>query len=56
MLNHDQTQILEQAIFLLFQLRNEQSIENWEVNREREFAKLFKNGAVLKFANKENNS
>lgn len=40
MLNIEQTQNLEQAIFLLLKLRNEQSIENWEVNREREFSKL----------------
>lgn len=39
MLNNEQTQILEQAITLLFQLRDEQSIENWEVQREREFSK-----------------
>ncbi len=37
MLNYEQTQILEQAIVLLFRLRNDQSVENWEVNREREF-------------------
>lgn len=39
MLNSEQTQILEQAIFLLFRLRNEQSIERWEVNAAREFEK-----------------
>lgn len=39
MLNQEQTQILEQAIFLLFRLRNEQSIDNWEVHREQNFFK-----------------
>ena len=42
MLNHEQTQILEQAIVLLFRLRDDQSVENWEVQREREFAKTYK--------------
>lgn len=37
MLNQEQTQILEQAIFLLFRLRNDQAVENWEEKREREF-------------------
>lgn len=40
MLNNEQTQILEQAICLLFKLRNDQAIENWEVQRERNFLKL----------------
>lgn len=40
MLNYEQTQILEQAIFLLFRLRNEQSIENWERERARQFGEL----------------
>lgn len=40
MLNNEQTQILEQAIILLFKLRNDQSIENWETERERQFEKL----------------
>lgn len=37
MLSKEQTEILEQAIFLLFRLRDEQSQENWELNRAREF-------------------
>ena len=37
MLNSEQTQNLEQAIMLLLKLRNEQSIENWEVQREQNF-------------------
>ena len=37
MLNQEQTQILEQAIFLLFRLRNDQSVENWEEKNVREF-------------------
>lgn len=41
MLNYEQTQILEQVIFLLFKLRNDQSVDNWEVKREREFNKLY---------------
>ncbi len=53
MLNNEQTQVLEQAIFLLMKLRNEQSIENWEVKREREFNKSLKNGVALKFTNTE---
>ncbi|MDE6868696.1 MAG: hypothetical protein K2J83_06125, partial [Clostridia bacterium] len=40
MLNQEQTQILEQAIFLLFRLRNEQSIDNWENERVRQFDEL----------------
>ena len=40
MLSQEQTQILEQAIFLLFRLRNEQSIENWENERARKFGEL----------------
>lgn len=39
MLNFEQTQILEQAIVLLFRLRDDQAIENWEVKRTREFEK-----------------
>lgn len=39
MLNIEQTKNLEQAIMLLLQLRNEQSIENWEVQREQNFIK-----------------
>ena len=39
MLNYEQNQILEQAIILLFQLRDDQSIEHWEEQREREFLK-----------------
>ena len=40
MLNNEQTQILEQVIFLLFKLRNDQSVDNWEEKRAREFNKL----------------
>ena len=40
MLNQEQTQILEQAIILLFRLRNEQSIDNWERERARQFGEL----------------
>lgn len=40
MLNQEQTQILEQAIILLFRLRNEQSIDNWERERARQFEEL----------------
>lgn len=36
MLNVEQTKILEEAIFLLLKLRNEQSIDNWETARARE--------------------
>ncbi len=39
MLNFEQTQILEKAIVLLIRLRDDQSIENWEVKRTREFEK-----------------
>ena len=39
MLNFEQTQILEKAIVLLIRLRDDQSIENWEVKRPREFEK-----------------
>lgn len=58
MLNIEQTQILEQAIFLLIKLRNEQSIENWEVNREREFSKTIissqqNDDGFLEFSDKE---
>lgn len=42
MLSNEQTQILEQAIFLLIKLRNDQSIEHWERERGREFKKVFK--------------
>lgn len=42
MLNQEQTQILEQAIFLLFRLRNDQSVENWEEKRERDFEQYTK--------------
>lgn len=37
MLTNEQTQILEQAIFLLLRLRNDQSIDNWETERARKF-------------------
>lgn len=64
MLNNEQTQTLEQAIFLLLQLRNDQSIENWETERARQFGKQNSraiskhkegknSGAVLKYSNKE---
>jgi len=39
MLSGEQTRILEQAIFLLFRLRDEQSIDNWEEQRVRNFEK-----------------
>ncbi|MDE5722204.1 MAG: site-specific integrase [Clostridia bacterium] len=42
MLNNEQTQILEQAIFLLFKLRNDQSVEKWEEKRTQEFEKFIK--------------
>ena len=42
MLNSEQTEILEQVIFLLFKLRNDQSIDNWERKRERELAKILR--------------
>lgn len=42
MLNQEQTQILEQAIFLLFRLRDEQSQENWEEKRTRDIARRLK--------------
>lgn len=41
MLNVEQTNILEEAIFLLLKLRNEQSIDNWETARARELARPF---------------
>lgn len=50
MLSKEQTEFLEQAIILLFKLRNDQSVENWEVKREREFNKLY--GVQEKFSEK----
>lgn len=47
MTNSEQTQVLEQAIFLLQSLRNEIAIENWEVQREQEFSKQFKRYEVI---------
>lgn len=40
MLSKEQTEFLEQAIILLFRLRNEQSIDNWERERARQFGEL----------------
>lgn len=54
MLNYEQNQILEQAIILLFKLKNEQAIENWEVQREREFTKKNRNGLFLNIYEQEN--
>ena len=56
MLNQEQTQILEQAIFLLFRLRNEQSIENWENERARRFGELTRPILTIKedYENDEN--
>lgn len=52
MLSREQTQILEQAIFLLFRLRDEQSQENWEITHTREVAnKFLKGGEKEKAAN-----
>lgn len=53
MLNIEQTQILEQAIFLLFRLRNEQSIENWENKRAQQFGELYR--PIFKEDNEQTN-
>lgn len=62
MLNYEQTQILEQAIVLLFRLRNDQSVENWEDDRARKFGELnnrakfhFKEDGKLKEVTKKEN-
>ena len=47
MLNYEQTQVLEQAIFLLQSLRNEIAIENWEVQRTNNFLKEIKRYEVI---------
>ncbi len=53
--------MLEQAIFLLFRLRDEQSQENWERNLEREFSrsiqlktKQFNGGAPMSAPSQDN--
>ncbi len=47
MTNSEQTQVLEQAIFLLQALRNEIAIENWEVQRGQNFSKQIKRYEVI---------
>lgn len=56
MLNQEQTQILEQAIILLFRLRDEQSIDNWENERARKFGELTRPILTIKedYENDEN--
>ena len=56
MLSKEQTEFLEQAIILLFRLRNDQSIENWENERARRFGELTRPILTIKedYENDEN--